>query len=111
VLELGPAGRGEPVPLGGPPPSRLLPGRRGRGLGVTRLDQRVEVPAHTGGRQTQPVADLTGRDRPGLDQQPHDGAAGLPVRNRDSRYRRDRDRRGFDPGKRPSAHLGTFGVR
>jgi len=38
------------------------------GLGVTRLDQRVEVTAHPGGRQAQPVADLADGDRSGLHQ-------------------------------------------
>ncbi len=51
------------------------------GLGVARLDQRVEVTPHPGGRQAQPVADLTGGDRSGLQQQAHDGAAGVTVRH------------------------------
>ena len=82
VVELGPAGRGQPVALGGPPASHLLPGRSGRGLGVARLDQRVEMTPHAGGRQAQPVTDFAGGDRSGLHQQAHDGAAGLPVGHR-----------------------------
>ncbi|GAB4595398.1 hypothetical protein MOKP4_17160 [Mycobacterium avium subsp. hominissuis] len=41
---------------------------------------------HPGGRQTQPVTDLAGGDRPGFQQQAHDGAAGVTIRH--SRARR-----------------------
>ncbi|BBY36559.1 hypothetical protein MMAN_06930 [Mycobacterium mantenii] len=38
--------------------------------------------SHTGGRQPQPVTDLAGGDRSGLQQQPHDRAAGVTIRHR-----------------------------
>ena len=79
VLELGPAGGRQPVALGGPAAADLLPRRRGVGLGVTCLDEGVEVTAHPGGGEAQPVSDLGGGDRPRLQQQPHDGAARLTV--------------------------------
>ena len=81
MVELGPAGRSQPVTLRGPPAANLLPGGRGRRLGVARLDQRVQVTPHTGGRQAQLVADLTGGDRSGLQQQAHDGATGVAIRH------------------------------
>ena len=81
VVELGPAGRGQPIALGGPPASHLLPCRGGRGLGIAGLDQRIEMTPHAGGRQAQPVTDLTGGDRSGFQQQAHDGAAGVTVRS------------------------------
>ena len=68
VIELGPAGRGQPEALRRPPAADLLPWRGRRGLGVTRLDQRVEMTPHTGSRQAQPVTDLTGGDRSGFQQ-------------------------------------------
>ncbi len=81
VVELGPAGRGQPVTLRGAPAANLLPGGGGRRLGVARLDQRVQMTPHAGGRQAQPVADLSGGDRSGLQQQAHDGAAGVAIRH------------------------------
>ena len=80
VLELGPARGGQPVPLGGPAPALVLPGRRGVGLRVARVDQRVEVPAHAGGGDAQPLADLAGGDGSRLQQQLDDRAAGMTVR-------------------------------
>jgi hypothetical protein len=40
--------------------------------------------SHPGSRQTQALTDLPGGDRPRLQQQPHDGAAGLTVVGRSS---------------------------
>ena len=76
------ARRGEPVALGRPSPPGLLPRRAGNGLRLAHVDQRVEVTSHPGSRQTQLFADLSGGDGPGLQQQPHDGAAGLAVMGR-----------------------------
>lgn len=81
VVELGPAGRGQPVALGGPPASHLLPRRGRRRFRVTRLDQRVQMTPHTGGRQAQPVTDLAGGDRSGFQQQAHNGPTSVTVRD------------------------------
>ncbi len=93
VVELGPAGRGQPVALGGPPASHLLPRRGRRRFRVTRLDQRVQMTPHTGGRQAQPVTDLAGGDRSGFQQQAHNGPTSVTVR--DCRGDSGRDRRDF----------------
>lgn len=89
VVELGPTAGGQPVALRGTPAPRLLPCRGGRGLGIAGLDQGVEVPAHTGGRQAQPVTDLARGDRSGFQQQAHDGTAGVTIRARSADVGRD----------------------
>ena len=61
VVQLGAAGRGQPVPLGRASAPGLLPRRGGHRLGLTGVDQRVEVASHPGGRQTQPLTDLRRR--------------------------------------------------
>jgi hypothetical protein len=82
MVELGATGRRQPVALGGPPASHLLPGRGGHGLGVTSVDQRVQMPAHTRRREAQPFTDLTGGNGSGFQEQTHDGASGVTVGSR-----------------------------
>src|SRR5690349_3397353 len=57
----------------------MLPGRGGAGLRVADIHQRVEVPAHPGGRDTEPVTDLTGGDRPRFQQQLNDRATRAAI--------------------------------
>src|SRR5690606_23785872 len=64
VAELTASGGGELVLLGRPTAPLLLPRGRARGPGLTRFDQRVQMPAHPGGRQAEPVADGRRGDRP-----------------------------------------------
>ena len=88
VLQLGPAGRGQLVALGGPAAALLLPGRCGVGLRVAGVDQSVEVAAHPGCGHARAVR----RSRPavigpGLQQQLDDGSAGVTVVGRRTRHR------------------------
>lgn len=71
----------------------VLPRRGRRRFRVTRLDQRVQMTPHTGGRQAQPVTDLAGGDRSGFQQQAHNGPTSVTVR--DCRGDSGRDRRDF----------------
>ena len=82
VLELGSARCGQPVALGRPAAAGLLPGSRRVGLGIAAVDEGIEMPANTGGRDTEVAADLRGRDRAGFQQELHDGAAGVAVLRR-----------------------------
>jgi hypothetical protein len=59
----------------------VLPRRRGVGLGIATVDEGVEVPAHTGGRNAEAITDLTG-SRGTLEQQLHDGTTGVAVGGR-----------------------------
>ena len=80
VAQLGPARGGEPIPLGGPAASVVLPGRRGAGLRIARIEQGVEVPAHTRRGDAEPLADLTCGDGSGLQQELDDRATRVADR-------------------------------
>jgi hypothetical protein len=54
----------------------VLPGLCGTGLRIPRVDQRVEMTTDTGGRDTQPFADIARGDRT-FEQQLHDGRPGV----------------------------------
>jgi hypothetical protein len=95
VAQLRATRRGQPVPLGRPSASRLLPRRCGNRLRLTHLDQGLQVASHPGGGQAQSLTDLPGGDRPGLQQQPHDGAAGLAVVGRGRGFGTSDGRREF----------------
>ena len=84
VVQLRAAGRGEPVSLGRASPPGLLPSRGGRRLGFAHVDQHVKVASHASCGQPELFADLPGGDRPGLQQQPNDGATSLTVMSRRS---------------------------
>ena len=75
VVQLGPALGCEPVPLGGPSPSVVLPGRGGAGLRIAGLQQGIQVPANARGGDAEPVTDLTGGDGSGFQQELDDRAA------------------------------------
>src|SRR5215208_5922516 len=79
VLQLGPTCGGKPVPLGGSSPSVVLPRRGGARLRVARLHQRVQMPAHPGGGDTQLVAYLTCCDGPGFQQELDDRATSVAI--------------------------------
>ena len=59
----------------------LTNGAHNNQVGVASLDQCVQMAPHAGGRQAQLVTDLTSGDRSGLQQQAHDGAAGVTIRH------------------------------
>ena len=53
--------------------------RSGAGLRLPGVEQGVQVPAHAGGGDAEPVADLAGGDRSGLQQQLDDLATGMAI--------------------------------
>ena len=79
VLQLRPACGGQLIALGRSPPALVLPRRCGFRLRVAGLDERVEVPAHTGCRQSQLLADAARGDGTGFQQELDDGTPGVPV--------------------------------
>ncbi len=79
VTQLGAARRGQPVSLGGPATSTVLPGRGGAGLRLAGVHQRVEVPAHAGGGDAELVTDLACGDGSGLQQKLDYRATGVAV--------------------------------
>ena len=79
VTQLGAACGGEPVSLGRPATSTVLPGCGGAGLSLARVHQRVEVPAHAGGGDAELVTDLTCGDGSGLQQKLDYRATGVAV--------------------------------
>lgn len=79
VLELRPARGSEAIPLRGPPSAGVLPSGGGIGHSITGVDQNVEVPAHPGRGDAQPLSDLGRGDRSRLEQQLDDRPAGLTV--------------------------------
>ena len=83
MFELGAPGRGEPVTLSRATPAHVLPGRGGDRLGVTPVDQDVEVTPDAGRGDTEFAADLGGGDRSRFQQQPYDLTAGPAVLHRD----------------------------
>jgi len=89
VLKFGPPGRSEPIAFGGSAAAGLLPGRSRVGLRVATVDQRIEVPAHTGRGNTEAPSYFCGGDRSRLQQQAHDGAPGAAILTRQTTgYRR-----------------------
>jgi hypothetical protein len=81
VLQLGTSGGGESIPLRGPAASVVLPGRCGVRFGVADFDERIEVSAHTGRRDAQPVADLACGGGT-LEEELDDRSAGVPIGGR-----------------------------
>lgn len=81
VVEFRAARSGEPVALGGATPAVVLPRGRCVRFGVARIDECIQVPAHSGCGNAKAFADLTSGDG-ATKQQLNDRAAGVPVRSR-----------------------------